>query len=51
MSIRSHKAHANILISEEKAFDWLFFASILIREIDTIVTVNNLLQNWLSLIS
>jgi uncharacterized protein (TIGR02391 family) len=42
MSIRSPKAHANITISEDEAFDRLILASMLMKKIDALLASNNL---------
>jgi uncharacterized protein (TIGR02391 family) len=44
MSIRSPKAHANISISEEEAFDRLILASMLMKKIDALLVSNGLLD-------
>ena len=45
MSIRSPKAHANVFISEEEAFDRLILASMLMKKIDTLLLSNGLSED------
>jgi uncharacterized protein (TIGR02391 family) len=45
MSIRSPKAHANITIPEDEAFDRLILASMLMKKIDALIEGNDLVED------